>query len=76
MTLLDYGSANWGEGSSWWLVVGQNIAFDKDIFTVEIDKSVWSCFCIRTQIGGDCLFEIIFGIGKFSGEIRFWGDSE
>jgi len=74
MSLLTYGSRKWGEDNkSWWFVIGEDAAFDRDVFRIEVDKSVRSSFCIAAQIGGDCLFELSFAFGKFSGEIRVWG---
>jgi len=74
MKLLTYGSRNWGDtNKSWWFVVGDNIAFERDLFRAEVDKTIRSSFCIGAQIGGDCLFEITFSFGKFCGEIRIWG---
>jgi len=73
MKLLNYGSKAWGEGKSWWLIIGKDLGFQRDLFRVEIDKTVRSHFFIGAQIGGDCLFELDLSFGKYCGEIRIWG---
>ena len=72
MNLIEVDTRNFGDWKYFVLSLGAGIR-GKDVFRLEVDKNVrWNLYA-GVQLGGDCLFGLQLGLGKFSGGVTVWG---
>jgi len=72
MKFIEYGSEDFFDFKACWFILGAK-SHGKDIFKAEFEKTNRNNFAFGCQLGGDCLFNIYFLLGKFAGGITIWG---